>query len=173
MGQLASTILTSATYTKRFADAMLKDVTPQQFARLANVNGTVVQSNHAAFVFGHQSLYFPKVLTTLGQQAPAHPPMFEELFTNGKPCLDDPDGKKYPAMQAIIAHFNNGYEAAVAAISRATDAELSKPNPAEGRMKEMFPTASEVINFLMNGHPMSHLGQVSAWRRMMGLGSAF
>ena len=41
--------------------------------------------------------------------------------------------RPYPAMQAIIAHFNNGYEAAIAAISRATDADFAAPNPAEGR----------------------------------------
>ncbi len=172
MGQVANSILASARLTKRHADAMIKDVTPQQFARLAAVAGTLVQSNHPAFVFGHLSLYFPKVLTALGQPAPGNPPMFEELFTNGKPCVDDPDARKYPAMQAIVAHFNNGYEAAVAAVTRATDADLAKPNPAEGRMKEMFPTAGDVINFYLSAHPMSHLGQVSAWRRMVGLGSA-
>lgn len=171
MGQVATTILSSARLTKQYADGLLKGIAPEQFARLATVGGVVVQSNHPAFVFGHLSLYYPKVLSALGQQAPAHPPMFEDLFTAGKPCVDDPEGKKYPTMQAIMAHLNNGYEAAVAALSRATDAELARPNPAEGRMKELFPTAGEVINFCMAAHPMSHLGQLSAWRRMMGLPS--
>jgi hypothetical protein len=172
MGQVANTILASAKLTKRMSEALLKDVTPQQFARLANVGGVTVQSNHPAFVFGHLAIYYPKVLAALGQPAPSNPPMFEDLFSNGKPCADDPQGNKYPPMQAIITHFNNGYEAATAALAKASDAELAKPNPAEGRMKEMFPTVGEIINFHMGVHPMSHLGQVSAWRRMMGLGSA-
>jgi hypothetical protein len=172
MGQVANTILASARLTKKFAEAQLKDVAAGSFARLATVGGTTVQSNHPAFVYGHLSLYFPKVLSALGQQAPANPPMFEDCFTNGKPCVDDPEGTKYPAMQTILTHFNNGYEAASAAIARASDAELSRPNPNEGRSKELFPTLGELFNFYMGAHPMSHLGQVSAWRRMMGLGSA-
>lgn len=173
MGQVANTILASAKLTKRMSEALLKDVSPQQFARLANVGGTAVQSNHPAFVYGHLAIYFPKVLSALGQPAPANPPMFEELFSNGKPCIDDPEGAKYPPMDAIVSQYNLGYEAAIAALSKASDADLAKPNPAEGRMKEMFPTVGEIINFLLGVHPMSHLGQISAWRRMMGLGSAF
>lgn len=173
MGQAANIILATARLTKNFADAQLKGVAPETFARLATVGGTTVQSNHPAFVFGHLSLYYPKIPAALGQQAPANPPMFEDVFLNGKPCVDDPSGNKYPSMQAIIAHFNNGYEAALATLSRATDADLARANPAEGRMKELFPTLGELLNFYMGAHAMSHLGQVSAWRRMMGLGSAF
>jgi hypothetical protein len=29
-----------------------------------------------------------------------------------------------------------------------------------------------MINFYVGGHMMLHLGQLSAWRRMMGLGAA-
>ena len=172
MGQVANAILSSARLTRRFAEAQLKDVTPDTFARLATPGGVTVQSNHPAFVYGHLSLYFPKVLTLLDQQAPANPPMFEELFTNGKPCLDDPDGRKHPPMQAILAHFNAGFDAAVAAVERATDAEFARPNPHEGRSRELFPSVGDAINFYLGAHQMSHLGQVSAWRRMMGLGSA-
>jgi hypothetical protein len=43
----------------------------------------------------------------------------------------------------------------------------------EGRMKELFPTVGAAVNFLVVGHTQSHLGQISVWRRLMGLGSAF
>jgi hypothetical protein len=98
--------------------------------------------------------------------------MFEELFAAGKACVDDADGTRYPQMDAVMAHFNNGFEAAVAAVTKATDAELAKQNPTEGRSRDLFPTAGDAINFYLNGHMMSHFGQVSAWRRMVGLGSA-
>ena len=172
MGQTANMILTGVGVSKRYAESMLKDVTPEKFARLGAPGGATVESNHAAFVYGHLSLYFPRVLSMLGQPAFSHPPMFEELFTAGKPCVDDAKGTHYPSMEAILAHFNAGMEAATDAITRASDADLGKPNPAEGRMKEMFPTIGDAINFLMNSHVMWHLGQVSGWRRMMGLGSA-
>lgn len=171
MGQVANTILCSARMAKRYADGLLKDVTPTQFCRLATVGGTTVQSNHPAFVFGHLSLYFPRILAMLGQPALPNAPKFEDLFKDGKPCLDDPDGKTYPPMEAVMGHFTKGYEAAVAALGKASDADLAKQNPNEGRSRELFPTFGDAFNFYLGAHMMSHFGQVSAWRRMMGLGS--
>ena len=56
---------------------------------------------------------------------------------------------------------------------RATSTEtFAADNPMEGRMKEMFPTVGVAVNFLVNNHVMMHLGQISTWRRLMGLGSA-
>jgi hypothetical protein len=39
-------------------------------------------------------------------------------------------------------------------------------------MKQLFPTLGSVQTFYCGGHMMMHLGQMSAWRRMEGLGSA-
>jgi hypothetical protein len=41
-----------------------------------------------------------------------------------------------------------------------------------GRMTELFPTLGSLYNFYVGGHMMMHLGQISTWRRMMGLGAA-
>jgi hypothetical protein len=49
---------------------------------------------------------------------------------------------------------------------------FQQSNPAEGRMKELFPTIGSVQAFYCGGHMMMHLGQASAWRRMEGLGAA-
>ncbi|MEY4102879.1 MAG: hypothetical protein RL461_81, partial [Planctomycetota bacterium] len=43
---------------------------------------------------------------------------------------------------------------------------------AEGVFKERFPVLGQAVLFLCNNHQMMHLGQISAWRRVMGLGSA-
>jgi hypothetical protein len=172
MGTTADIILAPARLTRMYADNLLKDIKPGMFARLATSNGKPVQSNHPAFVFGHLSVYPVKVATLLGQTGAANPQKFEELFKDGKPCLDDPEGTVYPGMEAILNHYRAGHDAAAAMVARASEADLVKPNPAEGRMKELFPTIGSAINFYLSGHPMSHLGQVSAWRRMVGIGPA-
>ena len=41
-----------------------------------------------------------------------------------------------------------------------------------GRMTELFPTLGSMQAFYVGGHIMMHLGQISAWRRMQGLGAA-
>ena len=46
------------------------------------------------------------------------------------------------------------------------------PNPSGGRMTELFPTLGSMHAFYTGGHIMMHLGQISAWRRMQGLGAA-
>ncbi len=172
MGLVADVILSSGRLSRHYAAAMLKDVKPEQFGRLATQNGAAVQSNHPAFVYGHLSVYPKKIMVMLGGPAIENPPRFDDLFVNGKPCLDDPAGTIYPSMDAIVGHYNTAYDTAMAAVAKASDADFAKPNPAEGRMKELFPTVGDVVNFLLSGHPMSHLGQVSGWRRFMGLGSA-
>ena len=35
-----------------------------------------------------------------------------------------------------------------------------------------FPTVGSMVVFIMTSHEMDHLGQVAAWRRAAGLGSA-
>jgi hypothetical protein len=75
-------------------------------------------------------------------------------------------------MDVITKHFFSAFDAALVVVGKTPDADFKKPNPAEGRFKEILPTVGDATNFLMSTHGMSHLGQMSAWRRIMGLGSA-
>jgi len=38
-------------------------------------------------------------------------------------------------------------------------------------VKAALPTVGDLLLHVMTAHPMLHLGQLSAWRRLMGLGS--
>jgi hypothetical protein len=154
-----------------YAERLIAGVSAADFGRLARPGGQVVQSNHPAFVLGHLCLYPPRVLEHLGRPlgAAACPPGYEPLFKNGVECTDDPDGNRYPAMSELTARFFEGYRAATDAVAAASDESLLAPNPTEGRMRELFPTLGGMLNFYLNGHAMSHLGQLSAWRRAMGL----
>lgn len=175
MPQIADLIVATGAVSLRYAEGLLKDIEPNQFARLPAPGGKPIQTNHPAFVFGHLSLYPRRVLALCGREAdaPANPPKFEDLFKNGQPCLDDPTGTIYPPMDAIVAHFMGATRAALVALPKVDDAVFAKPNPLEGRMRELFPTIGIAANFMLGGaHAMSHLGQVSAWRRCMGLPSA-
>lgn len=174
MGSIARTIIAPANLTLMYSEMMLKDVGPDTFARLAAPGGKVVQSNHPCWVFGHCGNYFQRIMDLLGKPRgiTENPKGFEELFKAGTTCQDDPAGTIYPAMKVVTDHYFNGFRAALAALQEADDAVLEQPNPGEGRMKEMFPLKGGLIAFLVAAHPMSHMGQVSAWRRMNGLGSA-
>ena len=155
-----------------YAERLLKNVPAERFARFARCGDKVVESNHPAFIYGHLSLYAPKVLQQLGHPCPAVPAHFDDLFSKDATCRDDEDGDLYPAQEAITAFFFEGHRMLAGALRGTPDDTFQKPNPAEGRMRELFPTLGSVHTFYCGGHMMMHLGQLSAWRRIEGLGSA-
>lgn len=123
-----------------YAERLLKEVPAEQFARFARPGGVVVESNHGAFVLGHLSLYPTRIL--------------EQLEGNA--------GAVAPPARFVEAFSKD-------ALRAAPDAAFSAPNPAGGRMAELFPTLGSMQAFYVGGHLMMHLGQMSAWRRMLGL----
>ena len=110
-----------------YSERLLKDVTPQQFARFAAPGGVVIESNHPAFVFGHLSLYGPRILTQLNLPAPTIPEGFEAAFSKDAKCVDDPSGTVYPSMDAVVKFYFEGYRAAVSALKRLRPSRFSCP----------------------------------------------
>jgi hypothetical protein len=171
MAQIGQILAADATPGILFAKPLLADVTPLNYARLARPGGQLVQTNHAAFVLGHLALYPAKVFTRLGRPAgsTACPETWPALFEAGAACQDDADAKIYPPLAVLTQRFFAGYEAAAKAVAETPDAALLAPNTAEGRSRETFPTLGAVVGFYLSGHVMNHLGQLSAWRRCLGL----
>ena len=157
-----------------YAERLLKDVNATDFARPARPGGHVVNANHAAFVFGHLSLYAPRIVEQLGGPvASIRPPTeFGPLFAKDSTCRDDPHGTIYPGKDAILDVFFRGYRTAIDTLRQTDDVPFSAPNPAAGPQRDVFPTMGAMLAFYAGGHLMNHLGQLSTWRRMMGLGPA-
>jgi hypothetical protein len=155
-----------------YAERLLRDVPADRFPRLAAPGGTVVESNHPAFIYGHLSLYAPKILQQIGHPAPTVPEQFEIRFSKDARCVDDPDLDLYPPMEQIVEFFHEGHRMVSGALRSTSDDLLQQPNPALGRMRELFPTIGSVQAFYCGGHMMMHLGQMSAWRRMEGMPAA-
>jgi len=173
MGVFAESLAWAAARTRAYAERLLKGIEAGSFARRARVGGVTVESNHPAFVFGHLSLYPARVMRICGLDARGvEPPAgFEELFRNGVPCVDDPEGRVYPAMERITRAYFDGTDGVLRAIGGLEDAAFARVNPDE-RYRELFPTVGQAAVFLLNNHAAMHLGQVSVWRRCMGLGPA-
>ncbi|HAD60267.1 MAG TPA: hypothetical protein DCG12_13570 [Planctomycetaceae bacterium] len=155
-----------------YAHRLLTDVSTDRFARLSAPGGQTIQSNHPAFIYGHLSTYAPRILEDLGAAVLEIPDGFTELFAKDTDCQDDADGSIYPAQDAITEFFFAGYEAVAAALQAADESVYQGPNPLGGRMTELFPSLGSLHNFYVGGHVMIHMGQMSAWRRMEGLGPA-
>jgi len=166
----AQFIHNAALRMRGYAERLLKDVPDHMYARKPTwgLGGKEIDTNHPAWVFGHLALYPPRIVQMLGGSVEPPPAAFEPLFKNGAPCLDDPRGTVYPSMAAINAEFFRQTDAALAALAKATDKQLEAPTPDETARKH-FPTVGEMCLFMLNNHVAMHLGQISAWRRCMGL----
>jgi hypothetical protein len=170
---IGSMIAASGRLGLGYADRLLKGVTSDQFARFASVGGNLIQSNHPAFIYGHLSLYAPRIIEQLNGDASGLMPTaeFQKLFSKDATCVDDPDGSIYPAMDEIVLALKDGYTAAINALQQAQDEIFRQVNPNEV-MRERFPSLGAMHAFYVGGHFMLHMGQMSAWRRAMGLGAA-
>lgn len=172
-------VVAGAKRTRGWGERLLVGVTPEMFARKPNLQRDgkpfVIDTNHPAFVYGHLALYPAKVLDMLGLER-SHltaPAGFEELFKDGTVCHDDAKGTIYPAMETITSNYFRCVDGALEAIAKLDDSAFPKEIPAPfERFRDRFPSVGSVVMFMMNNHQAMHFGQISAWRRCMGLGPA-
>ena len=161
--QLKNTIAIQARFMPNFAHLLCDDIVEDQFA---NRFGSTI--NHPAFVLGHISYYAGICVEMLGGKIE-----FESdeaaLFQMKVECTDDADS--YPDKTTLLARFKERCETSAAFIESCGDEVLeqsAKDTPFAGR----FETLGQVASFMLMGHPSFHLGQISAWRRVAGMGSA-
>ena len=107
-------------------------------------------------------------LLDLDPQSASVPDSFEPIFKAGAECVDDADGSVYPGMEEIVSAFKRSYSVLIEALPGVEESVLAKQTPDEKR-RERMPTIGSVVSFIVGPHPMMHLGQLSAWRRCMGL----
>ena len=90
-----------------YGERLLAGVSADKFGRLANTGRSPIRTNHAAFIYGHLSLYAPQIIARLGTDAAAlrTPSVFESVFSKDATCQDDPDGKIYPPRDEVIQFF--------------------------------------------------------------------
>ncbi len=171
MGSMGETIATAGKRARGFAERALAGIRPEQFARKPLIGGVTIDTNHPAFIYGHLSLYPARIMAGLGvDPVPvATPPGWMDLFKAGCPCRDDPEGRIYPPMPEVTQAFLKSYDAALAAVAKADDAVLARPLPDEN-YRQHFPTIGVATLVYCCSHVAMHMGQVSAWRRCMGLG---
>ncbi|MFO0873839.1 MAG: DinB family protein [Phycisphaerales bacterium] len=148
-----------------YAEALAKDIPADRFDHSPMPN-----LNHPAFNFGHLSLYPNRILNLLGKpELVVDKPGWDKLFAAGVACVEG--NGQYPPKQEIVDFFLDRHRAAVAVVRETTEDVLAQPNPIEGRMREVFPRIGNAVLFMMTSHVMMHLGQISAWRRTVGLPS--
>lgn len=167
MATIADTLVPPARMTLGYADALLADISPAQFARQPEG----VNTNHPAWVYGHLGLYPDSMLTLIGRDDIAHTDdAGKEVFGGNSVCRDDPRGDIYPPMNDIVERFRSRHEVLLGALAETDESVFTSPMPGDHPLASRLPTVGATAGFILLSHTMMHLGQVSAWRRAMGLG---
>ena len=125
--------------------------------------------NHPAWILGHLAYSADGARRLLGAEKEL-PAAWTLLFGSGsKPstCRSDYPSKD-ELLQAVELGFERLRQAAVVAIPE----QLSQPST-NARTKDALPTIKDGVAFLLTGHLGVHLGQLSTWRRMIGLPPLF
>ena len=164
--QLGCVIADTLKVTIFYGNEIVKSIPADRFCEIP-----VKEINHPAFCIGHLAIYANRVLELVGRDDLKYAmPFSDEHFKMGAPCLAQ-DGR-YPSKEVLVATFNGAWGVVASVLPEINEATLARANPMEGRMRERFPTVGSVVNFLCGAHNMMHIGQVSSWRRVAGLGSA-
>jgi hypothetical protein len=148
----------------QYCRTLLADITDERMAEQP-----VPGVNHPAWVLGHLAWTADGTLEKLGGQK-ALPAAWGALFGAGsKTSASRGD---YPPKDELLRAVEQSYQQLRQKAATASPEQLSRPttNP---RAKEALPTLREMVAFLLSGHMGVHLGQLSSWRRMIGLPPMF
>lgn len=122
--------------------------------------------NHPAWVMAHLAAYHPVLVGLLKGETPEDP--IDHPF--GMKSKPEADLSVYGEPKALVEAFISGHEAVAEALEAADEAMLTRAMPIE-RWSARFEKVVDVLGYVMLTHEATHLGQLSAWRRVQGLPS--
>ncbi|MEM7228961.1 MAG: DinB family protein [Planctomycetota bacterium] len=159
-------IVPAARLMQGYAKMLVDDIPADRFHEMPHPT-----MNHPAFCLGHLAIYPNRVLEMIGKpELVDDKDGFDELFAAGVECA--PNTGQYPDKDTVVDFFMDRHEVLINALSDLDESVFQQENPREGRFREMCPTVGAAINFLLTAHVGTHLGQISAWRRAVGMPSA-
>ncbi len=150
-------------FNLKYAEKLVEDVSIEQMS--AQPSGLI---NHPAWTLGHLGVSADHLGQLLGLQSELAESWRESFKTGGEPSGNP---LVYPTKKDLLGTLKVQHERNTVAIQKTSASRFAETHPDE-KMRDYFPTVGDMIIFMMTSHEMSHLGQIAAWRRAMGLGSA-
>jgi hypothetical protein len=125
--------------------------------------------NHPAWILGHLAYSGDVAVGRLGGQKALADEWTKQFGPGSKVSGVRAD---YLSKDELIRILEERFDQARQLAGVATAEQMANPNP-NPRMKAGLPTMRDAIAFLLTGHLGVHLGQLSAWRRMIGMSPLF
>lgn len=121
--------------------------------------------NHPAWSIGHLAAGCQFCIRLMGGE-PSLPPGWAELFGRGSHPVADPS--QYPTKGELLAEFERSHQQVTEVVVGADEAKLAEETP-DPDFRQVAPTLSDVVVFVLINHTATHLGQIAMWRRAKGL----
>ncbi len=121
-------------------------------------------ANHPAWVIGH----LVHSCEGMGSELDV-PPWLPEDWTSrfGYGSVPSADRRLYPSKTELLRALDDGQRRLSEALAAIDESRLAGPLPDEARA--IFPTLGHAVLHILGAHAAVHVGQVSVWRRVMGL----
>jgi len=160
MAERSNDILRSFGMNLDYCRALLADVPEAQMAAQP-----LPGMNHAAWIAGHLAHSFQAIGGELGI-APWLPHAWDSLFATGSRV--SARATDYPPKSALVDALEAGAALLAGRLQQMSDADFARPLP-DVRYRHVLPTLGAAVLQILVGHAAVHLGQLSAWRRAVGL----
>jgi len=125
--------------------------------------------NHPAWILGHLAYSADGAATLLGGQKSLSR---EWLVKFGRGSKLSSVRSDYPSKAELVATLERTFEHARQLAAAATPEQLAAPHR-NAFFADALPHVADLCSFLLTGHLSLHLGQLSSWRRMIGLPALF
>ncbi|MCB9251283.1 MAG: DinB family protein [Flavobacteriales bacterium] len=161
-------ILHQYDFNLEYAKKLISDLSEEQMTIIPSVG----LENHAAWTIGHLVAGSADLVKDLGGEKDI-PPHWDDLFVRtgpGDPRKPDPDVYKYPSRQQLIHELEKQHNSVKILLNSIDENKLNET--VSWRFSNFMPTLRELVMFMCINHEAMHLGQLSAWRRALGLNSA-
>lgn len=125
--------------------------------------------NHPAWIISHLTNTADSVVAWFGEAPTIPDDTKKKLGMGSVPSASRVD---YPSKEELLQQFKTAHERLQKLVAAATPEQLAAPTPVP-RMQAHLPTIGDALVFILVGHVGVHLGQLSSWRRMIGLPALF
>ena len=155
-------VLHSFVYCLDFLREQVADVTAADM--VAQPNGI---TNHPAWVIGHLTYTCQELGDAIGLPEWLPNDWARRFGTGSVPVAD---ASLYETKNHALAMLGDAQSRITQAVDQLDDSHLDEPFPAES-YRVIFPTIRHALTQVLAGHTAYHIGQVTIWRRAMGLPS--
>lgn len=154
-------VLHSFTYSLDYLREQVADVPPADM--VAQPRGLV---NHPAWTIGHLTFTCEMLGGAIGLA-----PWLAESWTQryGSGSVPAADIDRYEPKDRALAMLMDARDRIAAAVAGCSEAQLNAPFP-DPAYRDVFPSIRHALVQVLIGHTAFHVGQVSQWRKAMGLG---